>query len=116
MAKADRPTAVEDPATDEPKKLELKVEVEPLENWKRKLTIEVAAGAVAERYEDLLKELADTAQVKGFRQGRAPRQILVNRFGGKTEPMWYPYSARKLKLVQRVMRFVWGTPLGRFLS
>jgi acyl-CoA reductase-like NAD-dependent aldehyde dehydrogenase len=44
------------------------------------------------------------------------QSILVNRFGGKSEALWYPYSLRKLKLFQRLMRLVWGTPLGRFLS
>ena len=44
------------------------------------------------------------------------QSILVDRFGGKSEALWYPYSLRKLKLFQRVMRLVWGTPLGRFLS
>jgi acyl-CoA reductase-like NAD-dependent aldehyde dehydrogenase len=44
------------------------------------------------------------------------QSILIDRFGGKTEPLWYPYSARKLRLFRRVLRLLWGTSLGRLLS
>ena len=44
------------------------------------------------------------------------QSILIDRFGGKTEPLWYPYSARKLRLLRRVLRLVWGTSFGRLLS
>jgi len=40
----------------------------------------------------------------------------VDRFGGKTEPLWYPYSARKLRLLRRALRLIWGTSFGRLLS
>ena len=52
----------------------------------------------------------------GLRSYCHTRSILVDRFGGKSEAMWYPYSPRKRKLLQRMMRFIWGTPLGRLLS
>jgi len=44
------------------------------------------------------------------------QSILVDRFGGKSEMLWYPYSTRKLKTLRRALRFVWGTSLGRLLS
>jgi succinate-semialdehyde dehydrogenase/glutarate-semialdehyde dehydrogenase len=44
------------------------------------------------------------------------QSILVHRFGGKSEPLWYPYSAGKLKLLQRLLRFIWGSSLGRLFS
>jgi acyl-CoA reductase-like NAD-dependent aldehyde dehydrogenase len=44
------------------------------------------------------------------------RSIVVDRFGSGAEAVWYPYTQGKLKRFQRAMRFVWGTPLGRFLS
>jgi acyl-CoA reductase-like NAD-dependent aldehyde dehydrogenase len=44
------------------------------------------------------------------------QSILVSRFGGKSEFQWFPYTRRKEKLLQRVMRAVWGSPLGRLLS
>jgi len=52
----------------------------------------------------------------GLRSYCHTRSILVDRFGGKSEPMWYPYSPRMQKLVGRTMRFIWGTPLGRLFS
>jgi acyl-CoA reductase-like NAD-dependent aldehyde dehydrogenase len=44
------------------------------------------------------------------------QSITVDRFGGKSELMWFPYTARKTRMLQRAMRFLWGTPLGRLLS
>lgn len=44
------------------------------------------------------------------------QSIVVDRFGAKTEMLWFPYDARKAKLLRRMLRFVWGTPLGRWLS
>lgn len=67
-------------ADDEPV-LTLRVEVAELENWQRKLSIEVSQEDVAQRYEDRLGELAGDAHVDGFRQGRVPRELLINRFG-----------------------------------
>jgi acyl-CoA reductase-like NAD-dependent aldehyde dehydrogenase len=42
--------------------------------------------------------------------------IVIDRFGTKAEHVWYPYTADKELLLQRIMRWVWGTPLGRWLS
>jgi len=44
------------------------------------------------------------------------QSILIDRFGGRREPLWYPYSARKLRAMKRVLRTVWGTSLGKLLS
>jgi len=44
------------------------------------------------------------------------QSIVVDRFGGKSEPLWFPYDARKARWLRRMMHFVWGTPLGRWLS
>ncbi len=44
------------------------------------------------------------------------QSILIDRFGGKSEALWYPYSTGKLKLLKRVMRLLWRTPIGRLLS
>ncbi len=52
----------------------------------------------------------------GLRSYCHAQSILIDRFGAKSEFLWYPYSAKKLALLQRVMRWVWGTPLGRLLS
>jgi acyl-CoA reductase-like NAD-dependent aldehyde dehydrogenase len=42
--------------------------------------------------------------------------ILLDRFGTKAEQVWYPYTADKAKLLQTIMRVLWGTPLGRLIS
>jgi succinate-semialdehyde dehydrogenase/glutarate-semialdehyde dehydrogenase len=42
--------------------------------------------------------------------------ILVDRFQLKEERVWYPYTADKAGLLDKLVRYVWGTPLGRFLS
>ncbi len=52
----------------------------------------------------------------GLRSYCHAQSIIIDRFGAKTEALWYPYSARKLAWLKRVMRWVWGTPLGRLLS
>jgi succinate-semialdehyde dehydrogenase/glutarate-semialdehyde dehydrogenase len=52
----------------------------------------------------------------GLRGYCQTQSIVIDRFGGKTEPLWYPYSDGKLKMVKRMMRLLWGTSLGRLLS
>ncbi|HMJ53894.1 MAG TPA: aldehyde dehydrogenase family protein [Polyangiaceae bacterium] len=42
--------------------------------------------------------------------------IVIDRFGLKEEQMWYPYTAEKVKVLQKIMKWVWGTPLGRMMS
>lgn len=44
------------------------------------------------------------------------QSIVVDRFGSKSELIWFPYDARKARWLRRLMRLVWGTPLGRWLS
>ncbi len=42
--------------------------------------------------------------------------VIFDRFGPKEEMVWYPYTAAKGKLLQRIIRWVWGTPLGDLLG
>jgi acyl-CoA reductase-like NAD-dependent aldehyde dehydrogenase len=51
--------------------------------------------------------------LKGYCQTQS---IIIDRLGSRREPIWFPYSARKLAAMKRVMRLVWGTSLGRWLS
>ena len=53
------------------------------------------------------------AGLQGFSQLQS---ILVDRFGGRSEFLWYPYTARKLRFLKRALRTVWGGALGRLLS
>jgi acyl-CoA reductase-like NAD-dependent aldehyde dehydrogenase len=42
--------------------------------------------------------------------------VIIERFNPKEEQIWYPYTTAKGQLLQKIMRWVWGTPLGRFMS
>jgi acyl-CoA reductase-like NAD-dependent aldehyde dehydrogenase len=52
----------------------------------------------------------------GLRSYCHTQSIVIDRWSGSSEPLWYPYSEKKLKTMKRLMRFLWGTSLGRFLS
>ena len=42
--------------------------------------------------------------------------VLTNRFGGKATGSSYPYSARNDAMMKKVIRVLYNTPLGRWLS
>ena len=44
------------------------------------------------------------------------QSIVVDRFGAKAEFLWFPYTSRKARTLQRMMRWIFGTPLGRWLA
>ncbi len=52
----------------------------------------------------------------GLRSYCRVQSIVTDRFGAKSEPVWYPYDARKTRRLRRLVRMVWGSPLGRWLS
>jgi succinate-semialdehyde dehydrogenase/glutarate-semialdehyde dehydrogenase len=52
----------------------------------------------------------------GLRSYCYAQSIAVDRFGAKSEFLWFPYTARKTRLLRRLMRLLWGSPLGRLLS
>jgi acyl-CoA reductase-like NAD-dependent aldehyde dehydrogenase len=52
----------------------------------------------------------------GLRSYCHAQAILVDRFGGKAEAAWYPHTQKKLSRLKRMVRWLWGTPLGRLLS
>jgi succinate-semialdehyde dehydrogenase/glutarate-semialdehyde dehydrogenase len=54
--------------------------------------------------------------VEGLRGYCYAQPILVDRFGGRQTAAHYPYSAAKDSGVQRFMRLLWGTRLGRLLG
>jgi acyl-CoA reductase-like NAD-dependent aldehyde dehydrogenase len=53
---------------------------------------------------------------QGLRSYCNTQSILIDRVGAASEPLWYPYSARKHSFIQRAMKLLWGTSLGRLLS
>jgi len=52
----------------------------------------------------------------GLRSFCHAQSILIDRFGAKSEVLWYPYTAKKLGLLRRALRLLYGTPLGRLFS
>ena len=42
--------------------------------------------------------------------------VIFDRFGPKEEQVWYPYTAAKGQLLQKIIKWVWGTPLGDLLG
>ena len=42
--------------------------------------------------------------------------VIFDRFGPKEEHVWYPYTADKGKLLQKIIKWVWGTPIGDSLA
>ncbi len=52
----------------------------------------------------------------GLRGYSYAQPIVIDRFGPKEEHVWYPYTADKEKLLQKIMKWVWGTPIGRWMS
>ncbi|MCH2173745.1 aldehyde dehydrogenase family protein [Myxococcota bacterium] len=42
--------------------------------------------------------------------------VIIDRFGGKELASGYPYSHKKVAGTEKFMRFLWGSPLGRWLS
>jgi acyl-CoA reductase-like NAD-dependent aldehyde dehydrogenase len=42
--------------------------------------------------------------------------IITDRFNHKEEHVWYPYTAAKAQTLERVMRWLWGTRLGRWVA
>jgi succinate-semialdehyde dehydrogenase/glutarate-semialdehyde dehydrogenase len=42
--------------------------------------------------------------------------IVIDRFGTKEEHVWYPYTPEKEAILQKIIRWVWGTPIGKWMS
>jgi trigger factor len=55
--------------------------IEKQENSSVKLTMTVPAGEVRKAYDELVKKYGKDAQIKGFRKGKVPRNILERKFG-----------------------------------
>jgi trigger factor len=61
----------------------MKVEVEDLSTVKKRLTIEVPTGEVAEEVKAAYRTLKGAADIPGFRKGNIPEKILRQKFGGQ---------------------------------
>lgn len=58
-----------------------KVAVEDVGTLKKKLTVTVSRERIEAKLDEMYGELRQTAQVPGFRIGRAPRRLIEKRFG-----------------------------------
>jgi len=58
-----------------------KVEVEDAGTLKKKITVTVPREKIDGKFDEMFGELANTAQVPGFRIGHAPRRLIEKRFG-----------------------------------
>ncbi|MFP4535487.1 MAG: trigger factor [Spirochaetaceae bacterium] len=56
-------------------------QVEKLENSSVRLTVTVPKEEVKREYDDLLAGYAKNVQIKGFRKGKVPRNVLERKFG-----------------------------------
>ena len=52
----------------------------------------------------------------GLRAYCYAQPIIVDRFGRDTEMFWYPLRQAKFNTMQRLMKRVWETRLGRWIS
>jgi trigger factor len=55
--------------------------VERKENSRVKLTVTVPQNEVKDSYQNLLKEYSKSVQIKGFRKGKVPANVLERKFG-----------------------------------
>lgn len=59
----------------------MKVDVKKVDDVRRELKFEVPKERVASKLEDVYKDISKEAKVKGYRQGKVPRQVLEANYG-----------------------------------
>ncbi|HSA30873.1 MAG TPA: trigger factor [Candidatus Omnitrophota bacterium] len=59
----------------------MKLAVKKIDTLKRELSFEVAKERVAKHQEDIFKEVAKSAKIRGFRPGKAPRNVIETEYG-----------------------------------
>jgi trigger factor len=72
---AEKPTEEEKPG-----KLQQTVEMHDIGPCKKHIKVTVARGAIDERFKEKFAELGGSANVAGFRPGKAPRKLVERRF------------------------------------
>lgn len=73
-------TAVADAGTETASKLNLGVEIEEAGPCRKRVAVTVPRADLDLYYNDVMGELETTAEVKGFRVGHVPRDLLAKRF------------------------------------
>ncbi len=59
----------------------MKVVVKKLDSLRRELSFEIPKDRVSQKLEEVYKDLSKVAKVKGFREGKAPRQVIERQHG-----------------------------------
>lgn len=62
----------------------MKITTEPLENRQRRLTIEVDEERTQQTMRQVVRQIAQQVNIPGFRKGKAPYEVVVQRFGEDT--------------------------------
>jgi trigger factor len=83
MSPSEKNTA--DPVVDEvvdaePQKIDLKIDVQSPSACQRHITVTIPREEIDRYYDKAFSDLVDTANVPGFRAGRAPRKLIEARF------------------------------------
>ena len=63
--------------------MDKKVTVETLSSCEKKLTVEVPAPLVSQALQNYYASMSKTARLKGFREGKAPVQMVKMQFQGE---------------------------------
>lgn len=59
----------------------MQISIDQAEGLERTVNIELAAADIQSKVDEKITELGKEVRIKGFRQGRVPKKILVQRFG-----------------------------------
>ena len=65
--------------------IDVQVEVEDLERWRRRLALTVPAGVAGRVRDRHVRELARRARLKGFRPGKAPARLVEKHYAQEIE-------------------------------
>jgi trigger factor len=60
----------------------LQISVQEQEHWRRRLSVTVPAALVLEEEQKAASQLASRVKMKGFRQGKVPKNMVASRFSG----------------------------------
>ena len=71
----------EEAAAEQPPQPDYQVDVEDAGTLRKKVTVTVPGEMIDAKRNEMFGELMTTAQVPGFRKGRAPRRLIEKRFG-----------------------------------
>ena len=63
----------------------MQVEVSTIDDCSRKLKIKIPSDKVSQEYENLIKKVSSAVRIKGFRKGKAPRNLVKLQYKDSIE-------------------------------